>query len=183
MNIDPVAETGTGAHLLCQKTKKKNEIKTETGAESVAGVRRGGTTARGRIRNEEHPGIRNIGREVQTEISRETPTEAGAREARVITKETTAEIGRLIERTKSPTDRGEDVAAAQTVIEMRRGSVGRVKIPNAEKERVPPELETGEARDQIVQRAETDTTARGINRALAQALTVTEPDHILQEHN
>lgn len=175
MNIDPVAESGTGAHLLSQKTKKRNKTKAKSGAESVARVRRDGPTARGRIGNGEHPEIRNIGQGVQTEINPETPTEAGAREARVITKETPAKIGRLIGRTKSPTDRGGDVAAAQTVTGRRRGSVRRVQVPNAEKGKVPPELKTGEAQplgDQIARRAESATTARGINPALA--LTATE---------
>lgn len=55
---------------------------------------------------------------------------------------------------------------------MRKGRVVRaLKI-------VPPSPKTEEVQpvpDQIVQKAKTETTARGINRALAPALTATEP--------
>lgn len=179
MGTDLVVGTGIGVNLQHQKTKKKNKKKTERGSEIVAGVRKDDTTVKGRIRSEEHPGRRNIEQEVQTEISLETRTEAGAPEARV-TGETTAKIGHLIERTRTETlpTKGEDAAAALTVIETRKGRVKRARIPNGAEQILPPNLKTEEARpnqDQIVQKVKTETTARGINRALAQALTATEP--------
>lgn len=169
------AGTGTGVDLKYQKTRKKNE--TEREAESAAGVRKGDTTVRGR-RGEEHPGIGNVEQEVQTETSPGTRTEAGAPEARVV-RETTAKIGPPIERTeteKPPTKR-EDIAAALRVIEKREGRGRRAQIPDGVERIVPPDPKTDEARpnqDQIAQKAETETTARGINRALAQALTATD---------
>ncbi len=179
IGTDQVAGTGTEADLQHQKTKKKNEKKTERGAGSAAGVRKDDTTVKGRIRGEGHPGIRTIEQEVQTEISLETCTEAGAPEARV-PGETTAKTGRLIGRTKTEKlpAKGEDVAAAQRAIKTRKGKVKRAQILNGAKPRAPPDPKTGEARpnrDQIVQKAKTGTTARGINRARAQALTATEP--------
>lgn len=172
--------TGIGVDLKHQKTKKKNEKKTETGAENVAGVRTDDTKVRGRIRGEEHPGIRNIEQEVQTETGLETRTEAGAPEARVI-RETTAKIGHLIERTKTekpPTKREDEAAAAALrAIETRKRRGKRAQIPNGVERIVPPNPKTDEARpnqDQIVQKAKTETTARGINRALAQAPTATD---------
>lgn len=176
MGTDQVAGTGIGVDLQRQKTKKKNEKKTERGAGSAAGVRKDDTTVKGRIRGEGHPGIRTIEQEVQTEISLETRTEAGAPEARV-PRETAAKTGHLIEGTgteKLPT-KGEDVAAAQRAIKTRKGKVRRAQILNEAEPRAPPDPKTGEAQpnqDQIVQKAKTETTARGINRA--QALTATE---------
>lgn len=177
MGTDQAAGTGIRADVQCQKTKKKNEKRTERGAENVLGVKTDDTTVKGRIRSEGHPGIRNSEQEVQKEISRETPTEAGAPEARAI-RETTAKIGHLIERTKTENlaTKGEDVAAVLRAIETREGRVKRAQMANGEKQIVAPDPKTEEARpnqDQIVQRAETETTARGINRA--QALTATEP--------
>lgn len=179
---DLVAGTGIGVDVQHQKTKKTNGKKTERGAENVAGVRKDDTTAKGRIRSEERPGIRNVEQELQTEISLETRTEAGAPEARAI-RETTARIGPLTEGTKTetPPTKGEDAAAAAAaliVIETRKGRVTRAQIPNGAEQTAPPNPKTAEARlnqDQIVQKAKTDMTARGINRALAQALTATEP--------
>lgn len=174
---DQAAGTGIRADVQCQKTKKKNEKRTERGAENVLGVRTDDTTVKGRIRSEEHPGIKNSEQEVQKEISRETPTEAGAPEARAV-RETTAKIGPLIERTKTENlaTKGEDVAAVRRAIEVRKARVKRPQIVNGEKQIVAPDPKTEEARpnqDQIVQRAKTETTARGINQA--QALTATEP--------
>lgn len=177
MAADQVAGTGIGADLQGPKTKKKNAKRTERRAESVAEVRKDDTTMKGRIRSEGHPGIGNIDQEVRTEISRETPTEAGAPEARVV-GETTAEIDPLIERTENLPTTGEDGAAALRVIEMRKGRVKRVQIPNGETQIAPPSPKTEEAQpgqDQIVQRAKTETTAREIKAALAPALTATEP--------
>lgn len=172
------AGTGTGVDLKYQKTRKKNETKTEREAENAAGVRKGDTTVRGRIRGEEHPGIRNVEQEVQTETSPETRTEAGAPEARVA-RETTAKIVPLIERTKTekPPTKREDIAAALRAIEMREGRGKRAQIPDGVERIEPPDPKTDEAQpnqDQIAQKAKTETTARGINRALAQALTATD---------
>lgn len=183
MGTDQVAGTRIGADLWCPKTKKKNEKKTKRGAENVAGVRTDDTTVKGIIRSEEHPGIKNVEQEVQTERSLETPAEAGAPEAGVI-RGTTAKIGPLIGRTKTEnlTTTGEDIAAVLRAIEMRKGRLKRVQSPNEENQIVPPDPKTEEAQpnqDQIVQRAKTEMTARGKNLALAQALTVT--DDILRE--
>lgn len=175
---DLIAGTGIGVDLQFQKTKKKDEKKTKTGAESEAGVRTDDTTVKGTIRSVEHPGIRTTGQEVQTETSRETRTEAGAPEARA-TRETTAKIGRLIERTETETlpTKGEDAAAARRAIETRRGRVRRAQIPDETEGVVPPGPKTDEVhlnQDQIVRKAETETTARGINQAPAPALTATD---------
>lgn len=178
MDTDQVAGTGKGVDLQYQKTKKKNEKRTEGGgAENVAGVRKDDTTAKGRIRGAKHPGIRNFEQEVQIETSQETRTEAGAPGARV-TRETTAKTGHLIERTeteKLPT-KGENIAAALRMIETTNGRVKKAQNANGAEQKVLPNPKTEEARqnqDRIVQKAETETTARGINQALA--LTATEP--------
>lgn len=142
MGTDPIAGIGTGAELQRQKTKKKKERKTERGAEIVAGVRTDDTTVKGRIRREKHPEIRNTEQEVQTEISPETPTGAGAPEARVI-RGTTAKIGPLTEGTKTenlPTEGGDGAAAALGATGTTKGK--RVQIPNAEKQTVPPDPKT-----------------------------------------
>lgn len=178
MGTDLEAGTGTGADVKRQKTKKKNEKRTKRGAESVAGVTIDDTTAKGKIRGEDHPEIRNVEQEVQTETSRETRKEAGGPGARVI-GETTAKIGHLIGRTRTETlpTKGEDIAAALRVIEMRKGRVRRAQIPNGEQGANPKTEEAQPSQDQIVQKAKTEMTARGINRAQAQAqaLTATEP--------
>lgn len=182
---DLVAGAGIRADVQHQKIRRKSEIKTERGRGNAAGVRKDDTTVTGIIGSEEHPGIRNIEQEAQTETSLETLTEAGAPEARVI-RETTVKIGHLIEGTKTEKlpIKGEDVAAAAAppaplrVIETRKGRVKRAQIPNGAERKVPPNPKTEEVRpkqDQIVQKAKTEVTARGINRALAQALTATEP--------
>lgn len=179
IDTDLAAGIGIEVDVQYQKTKKKNEKKTETGAENVAGVRKGGTTVKGTIRSKAHPGIQNVEQEVQTEISLETLREAGAPEARAI-RETAAKISRPIERTKTekpPTTGGDVVAAGLTVIEMRGGRGKTVQIPDGAEQIVPPNPKTEEAQPnqgQTVQRAKTETTARGINQALAQALTATD---------
>lgn len=176
MDADPVAETGTGVDLQSRKRRKKGEIKAGREAESVAGVGKGGTTAKGRIRGEERPGIRNIEQEVQTETRLETRTEAGDPEARA-TRETTAKIGRLIEGTeteKLQTKEG-GAAAARAVIGTGKGRVIKAPIPNgAELIVIPKTDEALPNQDQIVQKAKTETTARGINPAPAPALTATD---------
>lgn len=175
--VDQAADTGIEAEMQHRKTKKKNEKKTARGSENIAGVRRDDATVKGRIRGVEHPGIRNIEQEVQTEIRLETRIEAGVLEVRVI-RETTAKNDHLTEETKTeelPTK--EDAAAALKATKARKGRIKRAQIPKGE-QRVPPNPKTEKAQpdpDQIVQRAKTGTTARGINRVLAPALTVTEP--------
>lgn len=171
---DLVAETGTGADLQYQKTRRKNEKKTERGAGNAAGVSRGDTTVKRRIRGEERPGAGSLDQEVQTEVRLETRTGAGAPEVRAI-RETTAKNGHLIEKTENLPTKGEGVAAVLRVIEI-KGRVTKAQIPSEEEQIVPPETEEAQPdQDQIVQKAKTETTARGINRALAQALTATEP--------
>uniref|UniRef100_A0A3Q3MPD1 peptidylprolyl isomerase n=1 Tax=Labrus bergylta TaxID=56723 RepID=A0A3Q3MPD1_9LABR len=125
--------------------------------------------------------IKNGGQEVQIETSLETRTEADAPEARA-TRETTAKSARLIERTETerPRPGGEDIAAAPAVKEMRKGRAERAQTPKEAKQTVPQNRERGGARpspDLIVHEAKTtETTARGRNRAQAQALTVTDPE-------
>lgn len=181
--IDRVARTGTGVDPEHQKTKKKNEKKTERGPGSAAGVRKDDTTVTGTIRGEGHPGTGTIEQEVQTGTSPETRTEAGAPEAKV-PGETTAKTPHLIEETKTERQatKGEDeaaaAAAARRAIKMRKVKVKKAQIQNAAEPRAPPDPETGGARtnpDQIVQKAKTETTARGTDRARAQAPTATEP--------
>lgn len=178
MDTDLVAEIGIGIDLQFQKKKKTNEKKAERGAGNVAGVGKGDQTAKGRIRSEEHPEIRNVEQEVQTETSLETRTEAGDPGARVI-RETTAKIGHLIERTETEKlqTKEEDIAAALRVIETREGRVKKAQIPNGAEQIVTPNPKTEKVlsnQDQIVRKAKTDTTARGINPALGQALTATD---------
>lgn len=170
---DLVAETGTGADLRYPKTRRKNEKKTERGAGNAAGVSRGDTTVKRRIRGEERPGAGSLDQEVQTEVRLETRTGAGAPEVRAI-RETTAKNGHLIEKTENLPTKGEGVAAVLRVIEI-KGRVTKAQIPSEEEQIVPPETEEAQPdQDQIVQKAKTETTAREINRALAQALTATE---------
>lgn len=179
IETDLAAGIGIEVDAQYQKTKKKNEKKTETGAENVAGVRKGGTTVKGTIRSKEHPGTQNVEQEVQTEISLETLREAGAPEARAV-RESAAKISRPIEKTKTerqPTKGGDAVAAGLRVIEMRGGRGKTAQIPDGAEQIVPLNPKTEEAQpnqDQTVQKAKTETTARGINQALAQALTVTD---------
>lgn len=154
MDTDLVAETGIVEDLQDQKKEKKNEKKAGRGAENVAGVGKGDTTAKGRIRGEEHPGIGNIEQEVQTETSRETRTEAGDPEARAI-GETTAKIDHLIERTKTETlqTKEDDIATVLRVTETRKGGAKKAQIPNGTERIVPPNPKTGgppSNQDQIV---------------------------------
>ncbi len=146
---DLVAGTGIGVDLQNQKTKMKNEKKTETGAKNVAGARKGDTTVTGRIRGEEPQGIRNTEQEVQIGTSPETLTEAGDLEARVV-RETTAKISLLIERTKTEKllTKGKDVAAAAAALtgtEVRKGRGKRAQIPDGAEVIVPPDPKTEEA--------------------------------------
>lgn len=177
MVADPVAETGTGVDLQSRERRKTGEIRAGRGSETVAGVGKGGTTAKGKIKGEGRPGIRTIEQEVQTETRLETHTEAGDPEARA-TRETTAKIGRLIERTeteKLQTKGGGATAAARAVIGTGKGRVIKAPIPNrAELIVIPKTDEALPNRDQIVQKAKTETTARRINPAQARALTATD---------
>lgn len=161
MGTDQVADTGIEAKLQYRKTKKKNEEKTDRGAGSVAGVRRDVVTVTGIIRDEEHPGIRNVEQEVQTETRLETHTEAGAPEVRVI-REATARIDHLIEKTKIGQLPTKDVVATVLkVTETRKGNARRAQIPK-DVQRVPPGLksEAQPDQDQIVRKAKTGMTAR-----------------------
>lgn len=166
MDVDPVVEIGTGIDL--QNRKKR----AESGADNLAGVGKGDRTAKGRIRIEEHPEIRNVEQEAQTGTSLEIRTEAGDPGARAI-RETTAKIGHLIERTETEKLQAKegDTAAVLTVTETREGSVGKAQIPNGAGREASPDPKREEApsnRDQTVQKA------RGINPALAQAQTATD---------
>lgn len=178
MDADLVAEIGIGIDLQYRKKKKKNEKKAERGVNNLAGVRKGDQTVKGRIRSEEHPEIRNVVQEVQTGTSIEIHTEAGDPGARA-TREATAKSGHLIERTETEKlqTKEDDIAAALTVTETREGRVRKAQIPNRAGREVTPDPKTEEAlsnQDQIVQKAKTDRTARGINPALVQALTATD---------
>lgn len=166
MDVDLVVEIGTGIDL--QNRKKR----AERGADNLAGVGKGDRTAKGRIRIEEHPEIRNVEQEAQTGTSLEIHTEAGDPGARAI-RETTAKIGHLIEMTETEKlqAKGGDTAAVLTVTETREGSVGKAQIPNGAGREASPDPKREEAlsnRDQTVQKA------RGINPALVQALTATD---------
>lgn len=186
MGTDQIVEAGIRVDLQCQKTRRKSRKKTERGTGSAVGVQRDGTMVKGRIRGEGPPGTR-IEQGARTETGPETLTGAGAPGARVTT-ETIAKSGRLIERIKTenlPTagDPRADAAAAQTVAKRRKGGAERAPIPRREEQIVggesllPNPGTAGEAREQIaVQKAETETSSRGIDQAPAPALTiVTEP--------
>lgn len=154
---DPAAETET-------KVKMKKQIR--KGPEKEVGVRRG------RNGEEEHPGRRTGGPEVQTGVRPET--EAGAQEAEAV-GETAAEKDLLKEMTEAGTlpTAGGDIAAAgaaaaaPTVIEQKKGRAEKVLI--LQKERNP---ETREAR--IVQKAEIEKIARKVGQALVPAPTATD---------
>ena len=175
MDIDRVAKTGIDMDLHRQKTKKKNERKMERGAGNIAGVRKDNAPMKERTRGEEHPGIGNVVQEVQTGIGLKTLTEAGAPEVRVIT----ARTNHLTEKTKQLPVKGEDVAAAPTVTEMRKVEVERDQSLKQD-QKVNLNLKTEEVQidpdqDQIVQKAKTERTDRGTNRVQAPALTATDP--------
>lgn len=173
MGVDQAADTGM--HRQHRKTKRSG-IRTGRGAGIEAEVRRDAATVKERIRGEKHPGIRNVEQEAQIEVRLETRIEAGAPEARVI-RETTARSVHPTRETKIEELRTkEDEAAALKVTETGRRVKGAL-IPGGE-QRAPPNPKTEEAQpdqDQIVQNVKTETTARGINRALAPVLTATEP--------
>lgn len=176
VGTDQVAETGKRVNLQSQKKRRKSEKKTGRGAGNAAGVSKDSITVKKRIKSEEDPGVGNMEEVAQTEVRPETHTGADAREVRAIV-ETTAKTGHLIERTEKLSARREGAAAAAQRVITIEGRVRRAQIPREEL-KAPPDPKTEEARldqDQIVQKAKTDTTARGINRALVQALTATEP--------
>lgn len=166
IGTDPAAGNGTGVEL---QTKERRAGR---GAENTAGVRRDDTTARGR--SEEHPGIRSLEQEVQTETSLEIHTEDDDPEAGAI-KKSTAKIG-PIERTKTGRipPKGEDVVAALRTIETRKGRVRRAQILDMAEQVAPPKIEAMLKQDQTKLKTKTGTTARGGNQVLAQALIVTE---------
>lgn len=167
MSTDRAAETETELDVHHQRIEKTNEKKREE--ERAAGVRRGGTTVTGRVRDEAHPEIKNVEPKVQTETSLETHTEADAPEARAA-GEITAKIDRLIGRTETEKllASGEDAAAAAlTVIEI-KGKARGVQILEEEPIVLPKTEEAQPDRNQTVQKAE-------IRISPAPALTVTEP--------
>lgn len=180
MAIDAAAGRWIGTDLQNQKRKRRNERKVKRRPESVAGVRNDDGTVKRKIRNVEHPGIRNVEQEVQTETSLETRTEAAGAPGAGALRETTAGIEPLIERTKTETlpPKGEEVAAALRATETREETAEKAQILNGGERRVPPDPKTEKARpnrDQKVQKAKTGMRARGRNQALApaQALTAT----------
>lgn len=169
MNTDLVAETGTEVDLQHQKKARRNGTKAGRGAEITAGVENGDTTATGGAGSEARLGTRNAEQEVQTETGPETRTEAGEPGV-AVTKETAAKIGRLTKGT------GGDVAAAPIAIETGRGT--EALSLNGAEGKVHLGLEKGGApsnQDLIVQKAKTETGARGTApaRVPAQAQTVT----------
>ena len=193
MSTDPAAETETEVDVPCPKIKKKKERKTKTAPENAAGAKKDGTIVKGRIGAEDHPGIKIGDREVQTETELETRTEADAPEADApeadapeadapeadapeagVIGETRAKTDRLIEKIEKLPAKGGDAAAAAAalrVIEQIRGRAKRAPIPKEELI-VLPNPKTEEAQpDQIVQKSERETIARGRSRALAPALT------------
>lgn len=126
----------------------------------------------GRAGEEEHPGIKISGQELQTGARIET--EAGAPEAEV-TGETAARTGPLIEKIRAevlPT-RGDDAAAAaRTATGLEKGGDRGVQnLP--EETRVVPSPGTEEARpDPVVLKVKLETRAR--RTAPVPALTVTD---------
>lgn len=172
MSTDQAAETKTEVGLQHQKREKKKERGAERGAESAAGVGKEDTTVIGRVRDKEHPGIKNIEQEAQTEVRLGTRTEAGAREAGVA-GETEAGIDPLIEKSERLPARGGDaVAAALRVTEKRKRRVIGAQIL---KEETSPKTEGARpAKDQTVRKAKIEMIARGIGRGLAPALTATK---------
>lgn len=178
MSTDQAAETKTEVGLQHQKREKKKERGAERGAESAAesaaGVGKEDTTVIGRVRDKEHPGIKNIEQEAQTEVRLGTRTEAGAREAGVA-GETEAGIDPLIEKSETerlPARGGDTVAAALRVTEKRKRRVIGAQIL---KEETSPKTEGARpAKDQTVRKAKIEMIARGIGRGLAPALTATK---------
>lgn len=162
MSEDQAADTGTKVGEQHPKKKRKNQ--TRTGPEKEAEVRKG------RNGQEEHPGKKIGGQEVQTGVRPETLIEADALEAEAV-GEIAAKIGLLRERTEAeiPPAGGEDeAAAAPTMTEQIKRRTEKVPIPQGG---IDPE--TGEAQpDQIVQKIE--KIARKIIRALAPPLTATD---------
>lgn len=178
MSTDQAAETKTEVGLQHQKREKKKERGAERGAESAAesaaGVGKEDTTVIGRVRDKEHPGIKNIEQEAQTEVRLGTRTEAGAREVGVA-GETEAGIDPLIEKSETerlPARGGDAVAAALRVTEKRKRRVIGAQIL---KEETSPKTEGARpAKDQTVRKAKIEMIARGIGRGLAPALTATK---------
>lgn len=170
MSTDQAAETKTEVGLQHQKREKKKERGAERGAESAAesaaGVGKEDTTVIGRVRDKEHPGIKNIEQEAQTEVRLGTRTEAG---------ETEAGIDPLIEKSETerlPARGGDAVAAALRVTEKRKRRVIGAQIL---KEETSPKTEGARpAKDQTVRKAKIEMIARGIGRGLAPALTATK---------
>lgn len=171
MSADPGAETGI--EMRKQRPEiKKDEKKTE--GEKEAEVETDDATVTGRTGEEEHPGTKIVGQEVQTGVRPETRTEAGAPEAEV-TGETAAKTD-LIEKTDAemlPTN-GDDAAAAaaaQRATEPIKGGDKGAQIPQGEPG-VPPNPKTEEARpDRTVLKVKINTVAKGIGRAPALAVT------------
>lgn len=177
MNTDLVAETGTEVDLQHQKKERRNETKAGRGAEIAAGVENGDTTATGGAGSEARPGTRNAEQEVQTETSPETRTEAGDPGVGV-TRETAAKIGHLTEGTERLQTKEGDIAAAPIAIETGRERSTEALILNGAEGKVRLGLEKGGApsnQDLIVQKAKTETGARGTApaRVPAQAQTAT----------
>lgn len=170
MSTDQAAETKTEVGLQHQKREKKKERGAERGAESAAesaaGVGKEDTTVIGRVRDKEHPGIKNIEQEAQTEVRLGTRTEAG---------ETEAGIDPLIEKSETerlPARGGDAVAAALRVTEKRKRRVIGAQI--LKEERSPKTEGARPAKDQTVRKAKIEMIARGIGRGLAPALTATK---------
>lgn len=177
MNTDLVAKTGTEVDLQHPKKEKRNETKAGRGAEIAAGVENGDTAATGGAGSEARPGTRNAEQEVQTETSPETRTEAGDPGVGV-TRETAAKIGHLTEGTERLQTKEGDIAAAPIAIETERGRATEALILNGAEGKVRLGLEKGGAlsnQDLIVQKAKTETGARGTApaRVPAQAQTAT----------
>lgn len=177
MNTDLVAETGTEVDLQHRKKERRNETKAGRRAEIAAGAENGDTTATGGAGSEARPGTRNAEQEVQTETGPETRTEAGDPGV-AVTRETAAKIGRLTGGTERLQTKGGDIAAAPIAIETETGRGTEAPILNGAEGKVRLGLEKGGApsnQDLIVQKAKTETGARGTApaRVPAQAQTAT----------
>lgn len=146
--------------LHYQRRPRKNENRAEREAENVVGE-----TVRGRIREEEVPGMRNIKR-VLTETRPEIHREAGGLGVGAIDG-TTAKITRLIEGTEKPHTKDEGEAEASTATRTREEGATEAQTPGGAEGTAPPET-GGVPQDPTVQKAK---KARGRDLALARTVT------------
>lgn len=176
LDPNPVAKTkpqkiATGLEAETGAVETNRETKTtggtETGAGTAAGVETVGVKAKGTQRGEIRPAVEPIETEAQTEVRRETLTEAGALEARV-RKGKPAKTAPLIEKIKSEslgTTEDDAVAAAALTATERKKRAVRALIVNPKAK--------GAQKSKSQTALEAEIIIKGIV-LLAQALTVTD---------